>query len=178
MLNCVLDSASDFALLLDNQRQINNMIRMIYAKTKDHFRAACELFIQYADSLGFDLEFQGFSRELAELPGEYASPRGCILLAEAAESYAGCVALRPLQDKICEMKRLYVLPEYQADGIGRALALSVIGEARTKGYQKMRLDTVASMKAAQTLYFSLGFKIIEAYCYNPLENPSFMELEL
>ena len=154
------------------------MTRIIHAKTKVHYQAARELFIRYADSLGFDLEFQGFSRELAELPGEYASPRGCILLAEAAQGYAGCVALRPLQDKICEMKRLYVLPEYKGGGIGMALALAVIGEARIKGYQKMRLDTVASMKAAQALYFSLGFKIIEAYCYNPLENPSFMELEL
>jgi GNAT superfamily N-acetyltransferase len=154
------------------------MIRMIYAKTEDHYQAARELFIRYADSLGFDLEFQGFSRELAELPGEYASPGGCILLAEADAGSAGCVALRPLQGNICEMKRLYVLPEYQGHGIGRALARSVIGEARIKGYQKMRLDTVESMKAAQTLYFSLGFKIIEAYCYNPLENPSFMELEL
>jgi len=151
---------------------------MIYAKTEDHYQAARELFIRYADSLGFDLEFQGFSRELAELPGEYASPAGCILLAEAAGGYAGCVALRPLQGKICEMKRLYVHPAYQGGGIGRQLARSVIGEARIKGYQKMRLDTVESMKAAQTLYFSLGFKIIEAYCYNPLENPSFMELEL
>jgi ribosomal protein S18 acetylase RimI-like enzyme len=151
---------------------------MIYAKTEDHYQAARELFIRYADSLGFDLEFQGFSRELAELPGEYASPAGCILLSAAAGGYAGCVALRSLQGKICEMKRLYVLPEYQGGGIGRALARSVIGEARTKGYQKMRLDTVESMRAAQTLYFSLGFKIIEAYCYNPLENPGFMELEL
>jgi len=88
------------------------------------------------------------------------------------------VALRPLQGNICEMKRLYVLPEYQGGGIGRALALSVIGEARKKGYHKMRLDTIESMKAAQTLYFSLGFKTIEAYRHNPLENPCFMELEL
>ena len=88
------------------------------------------------------------------------------------------MALRPLQDKICEMKRLYVIPEYQGRGIGRALAGSVIGEARKKGYQKMRLDTIESMKAAQRLYVSLGFETIEAYCYNPLDNPSFMELEL
>ena len=153
------------------------MIRIIHATTQDHYQAARELFIRYADSLGFDLEFQGFSRELAELPGEYASPGGCILLAEATAGYAGCVALHPSQGNICEMKRLYVLPEYQGGGIGRALALSVIGEARTKGYQKMRLDTVESMNAAQRLYFSLGFETIDAYCYNPLENPSFMELE-
>ena len=154
------------------------MIRIIHAKTKDHYQAARELFIRYADSLGFDLEFQGFSRELAELPGEYASPGGCILLAEATAGYAGCVALRRLQDNICEMKRLYVLPEYQGRSIGRTLANAVIGEARKKGYQKMRLDTIESMKTAQTLYCSLGFKTIEAYCFNPLENPSFMELEL
>ena len=154
------------------------MTRIIHATTKKHYQSAHELFIQYADSLGFDLEFQGFSRELAGLPGDYASPRGCILLAEVAGDYAGCAALRPLQDKICEMKRLYVIPEYQGRGIGMALAGSVIGEARKMGYQKMRLDTVESMKAAQGLYVSLGFETIEAYCYNPLDNPSFMELEL
>ena len=154
------------------------MTRIIHAQTKVHFQSAHELFVQYADSLRFDLEFQGFSQELAGLPGDYAFPGGCILLAEGAGDTAGCVALRPLQDKICEMKRLYVIPEYQGRGIGRALARSVIGEARKKGYQKMRLDTIESMKAAQKLYFSLGFKTIEAYCYNPLDNPSFMELEL
>jgi ribosomal protein S18 acetylase RimI-like enzyme len=86
--------------------------------------------------------------------------------------------LRPLQDKICEMKRLYVIPEHQGHGIGRALARSVIDAALKRGYQKMRLDTIESMKTAQRLYASLGFKPIEAYCYNPLDNPSFMELEL
>jgi putative acetyltransferase len=164
--------------LTHRAKKTDTLTRIIHAHTQAHLQSAQELFIQYGDSLGFDLEFQGFSRELAELPGEYASPAGCILLAAAAGGYAGCVALRPLQGKICEMKRLYVHPEYQGHGFGRALARSVIGEARKKGYQKMRLDTVESMKAAQTLYFSLGFKIIEAYCYNPLENPSFMELEL
>ena len=98
------------------------MIRIIHATTKAHYQAAGELFLQYADSLGFDLEFQGFSRELAELPGDYAAPAGCILLAEAAEGYAGCVALRPLQNNICEMKRLYVLLQHQGQGVGRALA--------------------------------------------------------
>jgi len=154
------------------------MTQIIHAHTKAHYQSARELFIQYADSLGFDLEFQGFSRELAGLPGDYASPGGCILLAEVGGGFTGCVALRPLQDKICEMKRLYVIPEYQGRGIGGAVANSVISEARQKGYQKMRLDTIESMKAAQGLYCSLGFKTIEAYCYNPLDNPSFMELDL
>ena len=159
-------------------KKSKTMPQIIHAHTKAHYQSACELFIQYADSLGFDLEFQGFSRELAGLPGDYALPGGCILLAEVGGGFAGCVALRPLQDKICEMKRLYVIPEYQGRGIGQTLASAVIGEARKKGYQKMRLDTIESMKAAQSLYFSLGFKTIEAYCFNPLENPSFMEMEL
>jgi GNAT superfamily N-acetyltransferase len=154
------------------------MTRIIHATTDDQYQAARELFRAYADSLGFDLEFQGFSRELAELPGDYAPPAGCILLATVADSYAGCAALRPLQDKICEMKRLFVKPPYQGRGIGRLLAVSVIEEAREKGYQRMRLDTVESMQAAQRLYLSLGFQCIDAYCYNPLDNPSFMELEL
>ena len=154
------------------------MTQIINAITEDHYQSVRELFIQYADSLGFDLEFQGFSRELAELPGDYKSPAGCMLLAEATDGYAGCVALRPLHNNICEMKRLFVIPEYQGCGVGRALAEAVIGGARKQGYQRMRLDTVESMKAAQGLYFSLGFKTIEAYCHNPLDNPSFMELEL
>ena len=154
------------------------MTRIIQATTDDQYQAARDLFLQYADSLGFDLEFQGFSRELAELPGDYEPPAGCILLAAIDDGYAGCVALRPLQNYICEMKRLFVIPACQGHGIGKALAKAVIAEARQKGYQKMRLDTIESMQAAQGLYFSLGFKTIEAYCHNPLDNPTFMELEL
>ena len=154
------------------------MTQIIHAKTDDQLQAARDLFLQYADSLGFDLEFQGFSRELAELPGDYEPPAGCILLAAIDDGYAGCVALRPLDNDICEMKRLFVIPAYQGRGIGKALAKAVIAQARLAGYRKMRLDTIESMQAAQGLYFSLGFKTIEAYCHNPLENPSFMELEL
>ena len=154
------------------------MTNIIHAKTDDQYQATRELFMAYADSLGFDLEFQGFSRELAELPGDYKATAGCILLAATDDGYAGCVALRPLQQNICEMKRLFVVPAYQGRGIGKMLARAVIAEARQQGYQKMRLDTIASMQAAQKLYVSLGFKTIEAYCYNPLDNPCFMELEL
>lgn len=154
------------------------MTRIIHATTKAHYQSARELFRAYAESLGFDLEFQGFSRELAELPGNYKAPAGCILLAAADDGVAGCVALRPLENKICEMKRLFVKPRYQGRGIGRLLAVSVIEAARKKDYRRMRLDTIESMRAAQHLYLSLGFKAIEAYCYNPLENPSYMELVL
>jgi len=154
------------------------MVQIISAQTSEHYHCARELFKRYADSLGFDLEFQGFSRELAILPGVYAPPAGCILLAEISDTFAGCVALRPLESKICEMKRLFVIPEYQGCGTGRILALAVIDQAREKGYKKMRLDTIDSMKAAKALYFSLGFRFIEAYCFNPLENASYLELDL
>ena len=154
------------------------MIQIISARTEVHYHSARVLFVKYADSLGFDLEFQGFSRELATLPGSYAPPRGCILLAEFNTNFVGCVALRPLENKICEMKRLFVVPEYRGRDIGRNLACSVIDKARQIGYEKMRLDTIESMKAAKRLYHSLNFRTIQAYCYNPLENPTYMELDL
>ena len=154
------------------------MAQIIHAQSDAHFRWARKLFRQYADALGFDLEFQGFSQELATLPGEYAPPKGCILLAQKAEEMVGCVALRPLDRLICEMKRLYVVAGHRNRNIGRALAEAVIDEARTIGYERMRLDTLESMTAAQALYHSLGFRLIKPYRYNPLENPSFFELNL
>jgi ribosomal protein S18 acetylase RimI-like enzyme len=154
------------------------MIRIVEAQTQDHFQKARELFLQYADSLDFDLEFQGFSQELATLPGEYAPPQGCILLAEEDGDLTGCVALRPLEDDICEMKRLFVRSGYRGRGIGRMLACSVIDKARELGYRKMRLDTVESMKEARALYYSLEFKNIEAYRFNPIDDASYLELKL
>jgi ribosomal protein S18 acetylase RimI-like enzyme len=154
------------------------MVKIISARTEEHYQYARELFVQYADSLGFDLEFQGFSRELATLPGVYAPPEGCILLADDSGQIAGCVALRPLEDKICEMKRLFVRSDYRGRGMGRMLACSVIDRAREKGYEKMRLDTIATMKEARTLYYSLEFRNIKAYRFNPLDDPSYMELDL
>ena len=154
------------------------MIRIINAQKEDHYQKARELFRQYANSLDFDLEFQGFSEELATLPGKYAIPEGCILLAEDSGQFVGCVALRPLEDNICEMKRLFVRSDYRGRGIGRMLACSVIDKAREIGYEKMRLDTIATMKEARTLYYSLEFRNIKAYRYNPIDDSSYMELEL
>jgi len=154
------------------------MIQIINAQEQDHYQKVRELFMQYADSLDFDLEFQGFSQELATLPGQYAPPDGCILLAEESGRFVGCAALRPLEGKICEMKRLYVKPDYRGRGIGRMLACSIIDRAREIGYAKMRLDTIATMQEARTLYYSLEFQNIKAYRYSPLDEPSFMELEL
>ncbi len=154
------------------------MIQIVGAHKKEHYERVRQLFQEYAETLEFDLEFQGFSRELSTLPGDYAAPRGCILLAEEGARTVGCVALRPLGINICEMKRLFVVPAYRGQGAGRLLACAVIDRAREMGYRKMRLDTVATMKAARTLYFSLQFRNIEAYRYNPVEGSSYMELDL
>ena len=136
------------------------------------------LFEEYAASVGFSLCFQGFDRELAELPGRYAAPSGCMLLARDGNVSAGCVALRGLGEGICEMKRLYVRPAYQGTGLGRRLVEVLIGEARSLGYASMKLDTVPSMKAAIALYESLGFRNTAPYTENPIEGARYLELRL
>lgn len=154
------------------------MLKIFLVEKDQDLTSATQLLIEYADSLDFDLEFQGFDEELANLPGEYAPPKGYLLLAEYKGQLAGCVALRGLSEDICEMKRLYVRPEFRGLGIGRALAQFVIEQARTIGYTYMRLDTAPSMQAARALYLSLGFGQISPYRYNPIEGAIFMELEL
>jgi putative acetyltransferase len=154
------------------------MTHIIHAQTEAQYRWTRKLFQQYADALGFDLEFQNFGRELATLPGDYSPPQGCILLAAAGEDYVGCVALRPLGNRICEMKRLYVTPGFRGQKIGRALAQGIIHEARLRGYERMRLDTLESMTEAKSLYLSVGFRTIKPYRYNPLDDPTYFELDL
>ena len=129
---------------------------------------------EYAAWLEVDLCFQNFEEELAGLPGDYAPPRGRLLFAEGA----GCIALRPIEQEICEMKRLYVVPEYRGSGLGRRLALAIIEEARGIGYRSMRLDTMPKMDGAQRLYASLGFRDIAPYRYNPEPGARFLELTL
>ncbi len=133
---------------------------------------------EYASSLGVDLSFQDFARELAELPAEYAPPRGALLLARYDKRLAGCVALRPLGDDLCELKRLYVRHPFRGKGVGKKLALAVIEHARDSGYRAMRLDTLPWMREAATLYRLLGFRPIEPYRANPVEGALFMELPL
>jgi putative acetyltransferase len=137
------------------------------------------LFRAYADWLAVDLCFQGFERELAELPGAYAPPAGRLLVARAAGDVVGCVALRPLEPWVCEMKRLWVEPGFAGRGIGRALAEAIVEAARIIGYERMRLDTIPDrMPAAQHLYAALGFREIPAYYHNPLPGVVMLELTL
>lgn len=136
------------------------------------------LFEEYAASLGFDLAFQGFDRELLDLPGDYAPPRGSLLLARLGFEPVGCVGVRPLEGDVCEMKRLYVRPAHRRSGAGRALARAAIAAARALGYARMRLDTVPAMASARALYRSLGFREIEPYRHNPIPGTAFMELVL
>lgn len=136
------------------------------------------LFQEYAEALGIDLEFQGFAEELAGLPGRYAPPAGRLLLATLEGGPAGCVGLRALEQDVCEMKRLYVPPQYRGHGIGRLLARRIIHEAHSAGYHRMRLDTLPSMAAARELYAELGFRPIQPYYPNPVAGTAFLELEL
>jgi GNAT superfamily N-acetyltransferase len=146
-------------------------IRAASAGDLDEIRAMLR---EYAAWLEVDLCFQNFEEELAGLPGEYRPPRGRLLIAEQA----GCVGLRPLDEEICEMKRLFVRPEHRGSGLGRQLVEAIIGEARSIGYRRMRLDTMPKMAGAQGLYASLGFRDIPAYRYNPEPGARFLELEL
>ncbi|MGI0071820.1 MAG: GNAT family N-acetyltransferase [Thermoplasmata archaeon] len=136
------------------------------------------LFEEYAASLGVDLCFQGFDRELRELPGEYVLPRGALFFASVGGRPAGCVAVRPLPRGRAELKRLYVRPRFRGSGIGRTLALAAIRAARRVGYRALRLDTLPAMGRAQALYVALGFREISAYRPNPVPGARYFELDL
>ncbi len=155
------------------------MIEIVPAHTRDRIEEARQLFKEYAAWLEIDLCFQNFDVELAGLPGDYAPPRGRLLLAVDGDQIAGCIALRKMADGICEMKRLFVRAAFRGKGLGRELAGNIIRNATKIGYERMRLDTLPGrMDKAIALYRELGFKEIAPYYNNPVPDAMFMELVL
>jgi GNAT superfamily N-acetyltransferase len=154
------------------------MVQIVDGHGPQRLSAVRALLEEYAGWLDVDLSFQGFDEELRGLPGEYAPPRGRLLLATDGDEGAGCVALRPLDADACEMKRLYVRRAWRGTGLGRLLATTVIGDARAIGYGRMRLDTLPAMGAAIGLYQALGFRPIAPYRHNPVPGAMFLERQL
>ena len=155
------------------------MLEIIQAETAEQIEQARGLFREYEAWFGMNLCFQNFDEEVANLPGRYAAPEGRLYLAFADEKLAGCIALRKLEEGICEMKRLFVRNDFRGQKIGIALIEKLIEEARAIGYEKMRLDTFPpKMGKAVGLYESYGFRAIPPYYDNPYGDTLFMELAL
>jgi GNAT superfamily N-acetyltransferase len=155
------------------------MLKILQAETPEQIEEARRLFREYEAWLGLDLCFQGFEEELANLPGKYKQPDGRLFLASVDEKTASCIALRKLEEGVCEMKRLYVRDEFRGLGLGKTLIEKLIAEARLAGYKKMRLDTLPDkMAKAVKLYESHGFRQIAPYYHNPYGETFFMELDL
>jgi ribosomal protein S18 acetylase RimI-like enzyme len=157
-------------------------IELLTPEHAGEFAQVREIFREYAASLGVDLTFQDFDAELAELPGEYGTARGALLLARVDGALAGCCALRPLDNadypNACEMKRLYVRPAYRGLGLGRQLAEAIMDAARLHGYDSVLLDTLDDMEAARTLYEELGFEEVPTYYHNPIAGAHYLKASL
>lgn len=157
-------------------------IRLATPTTADELQALREIFLEYAHGLGVDLCFQQFDQELAGLPGDYAAPRGALLLATVDGAVAGCVALRPLDTadypNAAEMKRLYVRKAFRGFGLGRQLAEAILDAARQAGYACVLLDTLDDMESARALYDDLGFEPIPPYYHNPIAGAHYLKVDL
>jgi ribosomal protein S18 acetylase RimI-like enzyme len=154
------------------------MVRLHVAASAWDLESVRTLFREYADSLGVRLDYQGFEEEVRDLPGKYAPPSGTLVLAFNDDELVGCVGVRPINDEIAEMKRLYVRPTGRGLGLGRTLAESAIRFATVTGYSRMRLDTLPQMERAQELYRTLGFMPIDAYRYSAVPGTVFLELAI
>ena len=154
------------------------MIEIIDVHTSEEVEKAKELFQEYAESLGFELCFQNFKKELVNFPYQYSPPDGRLFLARFKDQFIGCIGLRKFEKRICEIKRLYVRPDFRGKQAGRALAKAAVKAAKTIGYEYIRLDTLPSMKSANKLYGSLGFEHIGTYRHNPIKGAIYMELNL
>lgn len=152
--------------------------RIVSVQSKREIEDVRRLFVEYAQSLSIDLAFQNFEEEQANLRGHYGPPNGVLLLAKYGSQPVACVGVRRSTESVCEMKRLYVVPNFRGRGFGRQMALAAINAARDLGYLRMRLDTLPSMNEAIGLYQSLGFKPIEPYRHNPIQGSLFLELAL
>ena len=137
-----------------------------------------DLFLEYAEALGHNTCLAGFDEELLNLPGDYGPPRGCLLLARLDGVAAGCVGVRPLDEADCEMKRLFVRPQFRRLRLGRKLCEAVIARARAIGYRRMFLDSLPAMREARTLYAALGFRACPPYYDNALLGSDCFELAL
>jgi len=152
------------------------MVEIVQAADPAQLAQIRALFVEYAQWLNIDLCFQGFQQELDSLPGRYAPPKGALLIALDGEAAAGCVGVRMIDDGYCEMKRLYVRPDWRGTGLGRRLATAAIEAGRGSGARGMRLDTLVRMIEANRLYDALGFRDIPAYYSNPHEGVRYLEL--
>lgn len=157
-------------------------IRLVVPESPEAFDSVRAIFREYAEGLGVDLCFQGFEAELADLPGDYAQPQGCLLLAMVDGAVAGCGAIRPLHDvdeaNACEMKRLYVRRAFRRFGLGRLIAQALIDRARAAGYSAMFLDTLDEMESARGLYATLGFVEVPPYYFNPIPGAHYLRVDL
>lgn len=157
-------------------------VTLINPTRPDEMTAVRAIFREYAESLGVDLAFQDFEAELATLPGDYAPPRGHLLLAEVEGSIAGCCALRPLDaadyPNASEMKRLYVRKAFRGFGLGRQLAEAMLDAARQAGYACVLLDTLDGMESARALYADLGFEEIPPYYHSPVEGSHYLKADI
>ena len=157
---------------------MSDSIALIPAESQEQVAIVRELFREYADAIGVDLEYQGFAAELEALPSPYVPPHGTLLIAQINGDIAGCVALRRLDHQTGEMKRLYVRPAFRGWGLGEHLIEAATQAARGAGYTALRLDTLPGMAAAQGLYRKRGFSEIPAYNDTHLPGTRFFELRL
>jgi putative acetyltransferase len=154
------------------------MIKLEHARFPDDLDAVTAIFREYIASVSVSLAFQDAEQEFASLPGNYAFPRGRLLLAWRADRVVGCAALRPVTAHTCEMKRVYVRPEARGDHLGRALVARILEEARSAGYVRVCLDVLPEFVAARRLYAAFGFTDAPAVAFNPVPGTAFLALDL
>lgn len=154
------------------------MPNIIQAGSREEIAQARELFLEYGATPGYGECFKGFEEEVRALPGDYAPPDGRLLLALVNDEAAGCVALRRMGPGVCEVRRLYVRPQFRGKRLGRTLAEAIIAQAREAGYRTVRLGTLPVMAEAIALYQSLGFVRVAPYKADALDGALYMELAL